>query len=651
MRFPRELFWTASAVVYLAGCDCGGTIGNPCASDSDCATGEMCVDGVCSARLDAGRRDAGACVDQDGDGRCAGDDCDDTDANRGGTEQCDMIDNDCDGNVDEGVSEICRDCEAGCTAHEIPGPGGWMPTDENADGVIVDDDGALTLGRNESMSFSVWVANMDEGTVSKLDSRTGNEVARYPTIGSMAPAGVRPWNEACGWCDPARGGCIGNCPSRSAVDQNFDAYVANRAFGNQGTVTKYANEESDCIDRNSNGMIDTSRDLNANGQIELGTAEFIGPDDECILWTAGVGNNDGVPRALSLGLAPPDGFVGDVWVGLFNQRQACRLNPMTGATIVCMDIGSFQPYGFAADSLGRVWAVDRSGARRDVLGYIDTGAMTFSTVANLPDLGGNCATPYGVTVDGAGDVFLANQCDPSIWRYRPSSGEWTAVDGGGAAFEGTPRGVATDETFLWVAISHAGDGFGIGAANRVRQYRLSDLSLVTEHTIPGSVPIGIGVSFDGSIWAINQGSNSASRLDPVSGVWTDHPVGLSPYTYSDFIGFGLNVFAEPNGHYSFVVEGCSNGANHWTGARYTAEIPPGTSVTVFARVADTREGLAALPWIGPFTANPLNFDEAPGPLPRGRFIEVDLRLATMDRTTAPRIFGIDVAGVCEPIIE
>jgi hypothetical protein len=30
------------------------------------------------------------------------------------------------------------------------------------------------------------------------------------------------------------------------------------------------------------------------------------------------------------------------------------LDAATGATIACMYIGGFQPYGFAADSLGRI---------------------------------------------------------------------------------------------------------------------------------------------------------------------------------------------------------------------------------------------------------------------------------------------------------
>ncbi len=646
MRFP-SLFVSFSALALVApGCDCDGSLGAACTVDGDCDPGEICEDGRCRrlpAGTDAGPRDSGTpgCVDEDGDGRCADVDCDDTNPDRGGAEVCDGIDNDCNGMVDEGVPGLCADCTPGCEAHEIPGAGGWMPTPENSEGVIVDGDGALTLGRSEATAFAVWVANMDEGTVSKLDSRTGAEVARYPTVGAAAPGGTRPWNEACNWSNQ------GNCPSRTAVDQNFDAYVANRAFGNQGTFTKYANREADCVDRNVNGMIDTSRDLNGNGTIEMGTAEFVGPDDECILYTVPAGGSNGVPRALAIGLAPPDAFVGDVWVGLFNERQACRYRPGDGSLIGCLPIGDFQPYGMAADASDRIWAVDRSGSgRRDVLGFIDATAMSFTPVAGMP--GSGCAIPYGVTVDGAGDVFLANQCDPSIMRYRHSDMTWTAVDA--VPFNGTPRGVAADEASLWVALSHEADGFTGGASNRIRQYRLSDLSFISEYTMPsGREPIGIGVSFDGSIWAICRENNLAARLEPGAGTWTEHQVGVHPYTYSDFIGFGLNVFAEPRGRYRFVVEGCDD-LNRWTGTQYVAEIPPGTSVEVWVRSADTVAGLDAEAWIGPFTANPADLTMAPGPVPERRYLQVELRLATTDRMAAPRVFSIDVAGVCEPII-
>src|SRR5207302_604902 len=68
---------------------------------------------------------------------------------------------------------------------------------------------------------------------------------------------------------------IRNRPSRTAVDFNGDAWVANRAHDsppNQSSVTKIANKnnsitDTDCIDRNGNGKIETSFDANGDGII------------------------------------------------------------------------------------------------------------------------------------------------------------------------------------------------------------------------------------------------------------------------------------------------------------------------------------------------------------------------------------------------
>ncbi|HEY8427135.1 MAG TPA: hypothetical protein VIL20_02125, partial [Sandaracinaceae bacterium] len=71
MRTLPVLFVLISLPMILAGCDCGGTPGNTCTSDSECASGQRCVDGVCRAVPDSGGRDTGTgCIDRDSDGRC-----------------------------------------------------------------------------------------------------------------------------------------------------------------------------------------------------------------------------------------------------------------------------------------------------------------------------------------------------------------------------------------------------------------------------------------------------------------------------------------------------------------------------------------------------------------------------------------------------
>ena len=56
--------------------------------------------------------------------------------------------------------------------------------------MIVDDGGALTLGRNEATAFAVWIANSQEGTVSKLDSRTGQTKEENPTFLKSGDAAI-----------------------------------------------------------------------------------------------------------------------------------------------------------------------------------------------------------------------------------------------------------------------------------------------------------------------------------------------------------------------------------------------------------------------------------------------------------------------------
>jgi hypothetical protein len=165
---PSQLVISLSAigVLWLAACDCG-TAPAACRSSSQCPRGQSCIDSRCvdiPAGTDAGREPDAyeplpGCIDADRDGRgegCAGGpDCDDTDAARGGAEVCDTVDNDCNGMTDEGFA-ICSECTPACTIDPtVPGPGGWMPTAENSDGVIVDDEGALTLGRTMAESFAV----------------------------------------------------------------------------------------------------------------------------------------------------------------------------------------------------------------------------------------------------------------------------------------------------------------------------------------------------------------------------------------------------------------------------------------------------------------------------------------------------------------
>ncbi len=620
------------------------------------------------------------CYDQDEDGfglNCApGPDCNDKDPNVGGYEICDGKDNDCDGKVDEFLKDVCTSCTSECAPENEPNNAtGWTPPAQkpasDAQDVILDDDGALTLSRDEAQAHAVWVANTGDlddhsdlpvyarGSVSKLDSKTNRELARYISVLPSMVSGVD------------MGGSTPN-PSRTAVDQRFDAYVANRAHNqntsSQATVTKYANELRDCVDRNMDGMIQTSHDENGDGQISVDpddpqtALEFFGADDECILWTVTVGEKGEWARALAVGIAPPDGDVGDIYVGLHLGEEVCRLSADTGASQNCTSTPGFRSYGAASDAKGRVWFVSRDATNKG-FGFLN-GDDSWTYITTMPNCGGKSPDPYGITVDADNRVyFAASNCDTEhVFRYdHDNGGAWDKVS---VPNGGTGRGVAVDRQHLWVAVSGSGtNDWANDKEDRIIQYDLATLTHVATHNMPhGRAPVGIGVSFDGSVWAINQkhenagglfatGVGVATRFEPSiaqgqPGRWIERGVGKHPYTYSDFIGFGLNTFADPKGFYRFVIEGCPGQSTQWRGVQIDADIPPMTAVKINVRSANSEAELKDAAWVGPFTAPA----ELVG-VPPGAYLEVEVVLSTDDQSVAPRVRGVEIIRECMTIIQ
>ncbi len=646
MQMRRSSWWAVLTFGALLGCDCGSGELSPtrrCEMAADCASGQVCLDGVCQS---APNRDAGQdvgpenpdCVDEDEDGygeRCVrGPDCDDTDPRQTGTERCDGFDNDCDGVVDNGVLNSCGTCEPGCEGEGI-GPGTatpYMPEDDNSDGVSLDPEGALVLDSRRINTNFIWIASSAGGTVSKVDTTTYTEVARYAT---------------------------GTDPSRTSVNAIGDVYVGNRAGQ---SVTKISTLGAECPDTNGDGSVTTSSGADV---LAFGS-------DDCVLWRTDLPDSGLVRAVAAQDVEGPDGELRHfVWAGGWNGR-IYKLDGETGAILVNISAPA-QPYGFALDGNGRLWIASLTNP---YMGFIDTNLCTDTAsceaatlcVASSPEgtecdadtvVKGRIPIPdggtYGITVDFNQRVWTGGWNGGLIKRYdqmAPGGSRWARVTTG----PGNCNGIGADaEGFIWAACESS------TVITRIDANTLAS----TNVSVRGSR--GVGIDADGKVWAIVRGNNAAADVIRPGATLMEYtvdssvgPVLQDKYTYSDMTGLQLRLATNPRGYYRHLFEGCGGEteSTEWGEIVFDAETPTGTEVVFRVKTADTREELDALDWISvgtvPPETSPLDIGAAlagAGVMP-GRFLLLEVQLRA-ERTSSteiitPRVLRLNVTRTCVP---
>jgi streptogramin lyase len=361
----------------------------------------------------------------------------------------------------------------------------------------------------------LWVANTDQGSISKVDTMTLIEEARY-------------------YADPTQSGSASTSRTSVNIDGHF-VVVSNRGTG---WVTKVAASEDDCVDLNGNGMIDTSP--NKDTLLPWGT-------DECVLWSTQVTNNvfsgGAGPRATAW--APGDFNTETckydnqkVWIGwLTGPGQAVmgRLDGATGVVEATVPLpgwpltadaaNGYAPYGAAADAQGYIWTTPVFSG----LAYRIDPVTLEVKVWQSP----NPDNHYGMTVDGKGRVWFANYGGGhgQISMFDPSTETWNLIPNSG---NNLYRGIAVDgNDQVWIANNGGTNPCGM------MQIDGSSLSVVLFHTFPQcGTPVGMSIDVDGDVWLVDY-NGWAYEIDPGTYEKTLIPIANVHYTYSDMTGGGL----------------------------------------------------------------------------------------------------------------
>jgi len=95
------------------------------------------------------------------------------------------------------------------------------------------------------------------------------------------------------------------------------------------------------------------------------------------------------------------------------------------------------------------------------------------------------------------------------------------------------------------------------------------------------------------------------------------------------------------------LESATDTRSNWQRLDWSEIEPPGTSVKMRVRVADTVAGLATAAWYGPWDTPPVDLDVEM--VPDTFYMEVEVQLSTTDPAVSPTFAGFSVGFDCPDI--
>lgn len=455
----------------------------------------------------------------------------------------------------------------------------------------------------------VWVPG-DEGVVSKVNTETGNELGRY------------------------RVALYGGSPSRTSVDLDGNVWVGLRTAGTVVKIGLY--EAGQCIDRNEDGMIQTSRDLNGDGEI-TGAEILPWGQDECVLFevvlvpghegTYVPGTYEG-PYDTDYWGTSPRGLAVDaennLWVGTGSPQKLYHIDGATGEILDVVDVSPWDHYTYGAtiDSNGVLWLLHRWTYPTEPvptkLLRIDPSDLESIQVVHLP------YEQYALAPDDLGHLFLTGWESNKLFKIDIETDEVIWVKN---TTEGCARGVVVTakDNHVWVADT---------CRDSVLRYD-NDGNLIAE--IGGLAgPAGIDVDAAGRVWATDRNDEYIHRIDPETNT-VDLSKRLSGtgghYSYSDMTGVVLTMMTARNGTW-MVIYDSSQDETHWGTISWTSQEPEGTLIKAEAR--STHNGTIWSAWETAGNGVPLT------ETPEGRYLQISVTLQINTGDQSPFLYDLTV---------
>lgn len=472
----------------------------------------------------------------------------------------------------------------------------------------------LQLNKTSTAFPFIWVPNTGEGTISKVDTRTGNETGRY----RVTPPGL-PFNGS---------------PSRTTVDLEGNVWVGNRRAGTVVKVGLYelGYEVNQCTDRNGNGSIDTSMDTDSDGNI-TGSELLPWGQDECVLYevvlipssegTYVPGTYPGPYDTDYWGVAPRGLAIdknNNLWAGTWSTSKYYYINGTNGQIInTPLDVSPWDhhAYGAVMDSNSILWSAQLSSH------VLRINTSNLSDIMKIP-----LSHTYGIGIDNLGHLFVGGGLNLSKINRNSGAFLWTKPAN---AVQGVTVTIADNN--VWVA------GSGL---NKVTRYD-NDGNLVAE--ISGfSYPTGVGVDAAGKVWATDLYSDNIYRIDPDTNTieLTKPLIGSGGhYTYSDVTGYVARTITTTIGTWTVTYDSGSN-STVWGRVTWNASIPAGASINVKIRTNNDSNDLPSSTYQS--VSNSIDFPAV------GRYIQIEVRLTASPAKESPILYDLLVESITTKII-